>query len=87
MQPESPCQQALEVFFSYSHKDEELRDRLETHLSILKRQGLSALGMTGKLVPVESGLEKLASIWIKRRLSCSWLVQIFWLRIIAMTLK
>jgi hypothetical protein len=28
------------IFFSYSHKDEELRDRLETHLSMLKRQGL-----------------------------------------------
>lgn len=27
------------VFFSYSHKDEELRDELEKHLSILKRQG------------------------------------------------
>ena len=26
------------VFFSYSHKDEELRDELETHLSGLKRQ-------------------------------------------------
>jgi len=27
------------VFFSYSHKDEGLRDQLETHLSMLKRQG------------------------------------------------
>lgn len=27
------------VFFSYSHEDEDLRDRLETHLSMLKRQG------------------------------------------------
>lgn len=27
------------VFFSYSHKDEELRDELETHLSMLKRDG------------------------------------------------
>ena len=27
------------VFFSYSHKDEALRDQLETHLSMLKRQG------------------------------------------------
>jgi hypothetical protein len=30
------------VFFSYSHKDEELRDELEKHLSILKRQGVIA---------------------------------------------
>lgn len=28
------------VFFSYSHKDEELRDRLETALATMKRQGL-----------------------------------------------
>jgi TIR domain len=28
------------VFFSYSHKDEELRNRLETHLALLKRQGI-----------------------------------------------
>jgi hypothetical protein len=28
-----------EVFFSYSHKDEDLRDRLEAHLSMLRREG------------------------------------------------
>jgi TIR domain len=28
------------VFFSYSHKDESLRDEMEKHLSVLKRQGL-----------------------------------------------
>ena len=27
------------IFFSYSHKDEALRDQLETHLAMLKRQG------------------------------------------------
>ena len=27
------------LFFSYSHKDEELRNELETHLALLKRQG------------------------------------------------
>jgi TIR domain-containing protein len=30
----------IEIFYSYSHKDEELRDRLETHLSLLKRNGV-----------------------------------------------
>ncbi len=29
----------LNVFFSYAHKDEELRDELAVHLAILKRQG------------------------------------------------
>lgn len=28
------------LFFSYSHRDEEYRDRLETSLAMLKRQGL-----------------------------------------------
>lgn len=30
----------VEVFFSYSHRDETLRDELEIHLSMLKRQGV-----------------------------------------------
>jgi hypothetical protein len=30
------------LFYSYSHKDEHLRDQLETHLSLLKRQGVLA---------------------------------------------
>jgi hypothetical protein len=28
------------LFFSYSHKDEALRDKLEVHLAMLKRQGI-----------------------------------------------
>jgi len=30
----------VKIFYSYSHKDEALRDELEKHLSILKRQGV-----------------------------------------------
>lgn len=30
----------IDLFFSYSHADEELRDELEKHLSTLKRQGI-----------------------------------------------
>ncbi|XXT24586.1 TIR domain-containing protein [Sorangium sp. So ce429] len=30
----------VRLFFSYSHKDEALRDELETHLALLKREGL-----------------------------------------------
>jgi hypothetical protein len=30
----------VKIFYSYSHQDEELRDTLERHLSVLKRQGL-----------------------------------------------
>jgi hypothetical protein len=32
--------QVLEVFFSYAHEDEALRDVLVKHLSLLKRQGV-----------------------------------------------
>ena len=47
--PEIPSQEAqmleqenqrLEVFFSYSHKDEELRDELANHLKLLQREGV-----------------------------------------------
>jgi hypothetical protein len=30
----------LEVFYSYAHEDEALRDTLEKHLSLLKKQGI-----------------------------------------------
>jgi hypothetical protein len=30
----------IKIFFSYSHKDELLRDELDKHLSILKRKGI-----------------------------------------------
>jgi len=30
----------VSLFFSYSHKDEELRNEIETHLALLKRQGI-----------------------------------------------
>lgn len=32
----------VKLFYSYSHKDEEIRNELEKHLSILKRQGVIA---------------------------------------------
>ena len=32
--------EAIKVFFSYAHEDENLRDELEKHLSMLKRQGV-----------------------------------------------
>jgi pimeloyl-ACP methyl ester carboxylesterase len=35
-------QQSIEIFFSYSHKDEDLRDELDAHLSVLRRNGVIA---------------------------------------------
>lgn len=36
----APPSKPVELFYSYSHKDETLRDELETHLALLKRQGV-----------------------------------------------
>ncbi|MDX2213840.1 MAG: toll/interleukin-1 receptor domain-containing protein [Oculatellaceae cyanobacterium bins.114] len=40
-----------EVFFSYSHKDEGLRDELATHLSILRRQGVISAWYDRQITP------------------------------------
>ncbi len=45
---------AVDVFFSYSHQDEALRDTLETHLSLLKREGRIRSWHDRKIVPGES---------------------------------
>lgn len=39
------------IFMSYSHKDEPLRDELEVHLSMLKRQGLISTWHDRKILP------------------------------------
>jgi hypothetical protein len=41
-QPPQTSAAPIEVFFSYSHRDEELRDELAIHLTMLKRQGIIA---------------------------------------------
>ncbi len=44
VQPEPPTfsseNQGIEVFFSYAHEDEKLRDELAKHLKLLERQGV-----------------------------------------------
>jgi internalin A len=44
---------AVHVFYSYSHKDSRLRDKLESHLSLLRRDGLIAEWFDGKIKPGE----------------------------------
>ena len=39
MRPESQPN-SIEVFYAYSHEDEELRQQLENHFAILRRQGV-----------------------------------------------
>ena len=43
--------QPVTVFFSYSHKDEELRDELATHLRILENQGIIRGWHDRKILP------------------------------------
>jgi tetratricopeptide (TPR) repeat protein len=40
MPDEPQTNEAVKVFYSYSHKDERLRDTLDEHLSLLERQGV-----------------------------------------------
>ena len=42
---------AKSIFFSYSHKDETLRDELETHLKLLQRQGVISTWHDRKILP------------------------------------
>lgn len=41
---------AVTIFFSYSHRDEALRDRLEVHLAMLKRQGVVSVWHDRRIV-------------------------------------
>src|SRR5687767_9911103 len=41
----------VSVFFSYSHRDETLRDELETHLAVLRRRGIISGWHDRKITP------------------------------------
>src|SRR6476660_1545827 len=41
----------IEIFTAYSHKDERLRNKLESHLSLLKQQGVITAWHDRKIVP------------------------------------
>jgi len=43
--------QTIEVFFSYSHKNERMREKLETHLSALRRENVIAGWHDRKIMP------------------------------------
>jgi hypothetical protein len=42
------------IFFSYSHKDEDLRDQLEVHLTMLRRQGVISTWHDRRLIAGDS---------------------------------
>ncbi|MCI2077159.1 MAG: toll/interleukin-1 receptor domain-containing protein [Acetobacter peroxydans] len=44
----------ISIFFSYSHHDEQWRDKIEGHLSVLKRQKIITIWHDRKIVPGEN---------------------------------
>ena len=55
-----PSKRPLQVFFSYAHEDEALRDELAKHLNILKRQGMIATWHDRRIEPGEEWAGKIA---------------------------
>ena len=51
MSPKPWSIQPVELFFSYAHKDEELREGLETHLKILQRQNVIKCWHDRQIIP------------------------------------
>jgi hypothetical protein len=51
MPTESQSEPTIEIFFSYSHKDEELRNELANHLSILQQQGMISAWHDRRIAP------------------------------------
>jgi len=51
--------EALRVFISYSHKDEMLRNELETHLKLLQRQGLISVWTDRKIAAGEEWKDRI----------------------------
>jgi len=49
--PSKKSGETIELFFSYSHKDERMRDKLEKHLSALRRENVIAGWHDRKIMP------------------------------------
>ena len=63
----------MEVFFSYSHKGEGLRNELEKHLSLLKRQGVIDIWSDHRIGPGEEFGGKIdLTVWNRLTSSFSW---------------
>jgi internalin A len=54
-----PKNKAMRLFYSYSHRDEQLRNELETHLKLLQRQGLIETWQDRKIEAGEEWKEKI----------------------------
>ncbi len=58
---DKPSPLGCSVFYSYSHKDESIRDELENHLSLLRRQGAISVWHDRKITPGNEWAEAIDS--------------------------
>ena len=62
--------ETVRLFYSYSHKDETLRNELETHLKILQRQGLISSWHDRQIAAGDEWKTKLTKISIQPTSFC-----------------
>jgi hypothetical protein len=63
---------SIEVFFSYAHEDEVLRDALATHLRLLEPQRVIPAGTTAAFPPAVSGPARSTPSYSAPRSSSCW---------------
>ena len=78
-----PSSKPVSLFYSYSHKDESLRDELQTHLTLLKRQKVIGADTTaGFSHPARSGKGRSTRTWKPPTSSSCWSAQLHRLRLL-----
>ena len=77
----SPAAHApVKVFISYSHEDEELRQRLERHLALLRRQGAIDVSTVAASCPARDGKSRLTAGSSRPKWCCCWSARTSWRR-------
>ena len=79
--------QVIEVFFSYAHKDINLRNELEKHLTILKRHGYIKTWHDRNIVPGEVWEFEINKYLERANIILLLISPDFWLQIIATELR
>jgi internalin A len=73
---EEPLRSGARIFCSYSHKDEDLRAELETHLKLLQRQGVIALWHDRRIPPGGDWKREIDEELERQRSFCFWSARI-----------
>jgi hypothetical protein len=68
-QAEKETRPTFSIFYSYARPDKDLRDKLESHLALLRRMGLITGWYDRSITGGKCGRGRLASTWRVRRLS------------------